>query len=502
MSQQESFVAAILEAPQENDLRLVYADWLEDQGDPRAGCVRLAVRLRASYGPRHPDAAWSFWERVRRDTGPSWWVDEACRLAEEVANAVGDGSKTAVLIALSLVEATLLFPESREGIDAAALRDAAAQALAAINPLVVPATSREQLGRCLRTAALGDEAIAAALLSAYELAGPDGCIHVKSPPPGEAREKVRVTAQQGLHFSLEFEEDAEGRTLEDVAVLVAHRPLKAEEVRLALSVYRQRAPTLLCLCPGLDTAGAELFRDAVRAGDRILLCTAPQGRWRDCFSDVAAATGAAEVHPLESVPATHTIAQLGRAGSARVMAGRLVIEQPTGPQGRRQHWITNLRQLVANSAGEEQEWHAQRLAQFTGGVLTIEVCGESPAETEQLHGRACGALHTGRAMIAEGFVPGGGVAYLRAAKALKGPASQALGWALEEPVRALLVGTDLHARGTLLSLRAHDLLGLDVVRGELPPWRTEGPLDSLRVVRTVLECALAAAPRLFARLGG
>ena len=50
MTEAGALTAAIRAAPQDDMLRLVYADWLEENGDPRAGCVRLAARLRARRG--------------------------------------------------------------------------------------------------------------------------------------------------------------------------------------------------------------------------------------------------------------------------------------------------------------------------------------------------------------------------------------------------------------------------------------------------------------------
>jgi len=78
------------------------------------------------------------------------------------------------LIALALTEATLLFPDAWEGGDAVALSHAAVQAVEAINRLVVQPRSPAELGRCLQTAALGDEGIAEAMLSAFAQAGRAG----------------------------------------------------------------------------------------------------------------------------------------------------------------------------------------------------------------------------------------------------------------------------------------------------------------------------------------
>jgi chaperonin GroEL len=159
-----------------------------------------------------------------------------------------------------------------------------------------------------------------------------------------------------------------------------------------------------------------------------------------------------------------------------------------------------LQQLIEETSGNDQEWHCRRLAQFTRGVVRFEVLGKSLQETEQLEGRSCGALHAGRAAVALGCVPGGGVVYLRGASdLLEGAASLALRWALEEPVRSLLAGSGLEVSNTLDSLRANESLGLDVVRCELPLWRSEGPLDPTRIVRTVIECALESALRAYSR---
>jgi len=497
MNKKETFGAAILAAPHDDTVRLVFADWLEDHSDPRAGCLRLAARLRASYGPRYPDHSQSFWQTLGRGIEPTWWADEARRLAEEVEEKVGDGSKTAVLIALALTEATLLFPNAWDGSNAIALRRAAAQSVEAISQLSLQPSSPEDFGRCLRTAALGDEGIAQAMLSAFATAGPDGVISVQPVSAGQSRERARVIVQQGLRFSLGSLAEEEGRELQEVAVLVSLRPLQAEEVRRVLGTYSRVAAGLLCFCPGLDTEGAELFRDAAHNGAPIILCAASQGRWRDCFEDAAAATGASLISPDEQGPVEITPVRLGQAGSARVEAGQLVIDQPFGPPGGGQHWIAHLRRLIdEETLVEEKAWHTLRLAQLTEGVLTVEVCRESPPETEQVFGLSCGALHAGRATIACGYVPGGGVAYLRGAAAhLEGPASQAMRWALEEPARTLLAGAGMDVRETLVSLRADESLGLDVVRKELPAWHTEGPVDPTRAVRAVIECAIESASR-------
>lgn len=502
MSEEEALIATVLAAPGDETARLVFADWLEDRADPRAGCLRLAARLRANYGPRHSDYSKPFWKTLGEGIEPACWAEEARRLANEVDEQVGDGGKTAVLIALALVEATLLFPNDWNGNDAYAFRNAAAQAVEAIDRLAVQPRSPEEVLRCLRTASQGDGEIAEAMLSAFRQGGRDGIITIRPVYSEGRRERARVIVQEGLRFPLSGLDQKEERELHSVVVLVSLRPLQAEAVRQILTVYsRGRAASLLCLCPGFDARGAELFRIAARGDGRLFTCAAAGAHWRDHYEDAAAATGAGIIRMDEEGPVEITPERFGQADLIRVEAGQLVIDLPADELDSAHR--DRLLELIDETVGEEREWHAFRLAQLTGGVVSVEVAADTLPEVEHLYELSCRTLHSGRATIAEGYVPGGGVAYLRAASArLEGPATRALRWALEEPARTLGAGAGMDVRDTLASLRANEDLGLDVVRNGLPPWHTAGPIDSTRVVRTVIERAIASpAPTLTARGG-
>jgi uncharacterized protein (TIGR02996 family) len=344
MMNQNGFAAAIRAAPGDDTVRLIFADWLEDHSDPRDGCLRLAARLRASYGPHTPDHSRSFWQTLCQGLDPAWWVEEARRLADIVQEDVGDGSKTAVLIALALCQATLLFPPGWDGSDSLALHRAAGPAFEAINRLVVRPRSSEEVGRSLRTAALGDVVISEVFLSAIPDAGRDGLICVQSAPPGQLREKARMIVQQGLRWPLSSLRENPGGELQDVAVLVSLRPLQAEEVRRALIAAREIAGSLLCLSPWLDIEGQELIRKAGNEAARVILSAVQGGQGRDCFEDLAAATGAYLIGPENESPVELTPARLGRAGSARVEAGQLLINHPAGPPGGDSGWVAHLRQ--------------------------------------------------------------------------------------------------------------------------------------------------------------
>lgn len=487
-------VQAILANPWDETARLVYADWLEEQGDPLSGGVRLAVRLRASYGPRRSDHSPTFWHTIAQGIEPIWWVEEVHRLAAEVDDRVGDGSKSAVLIALALVETTRLFPGSEGWFDAEALRNTGKKVAATVVRDSIRATSVKDVRRCLQAAALGDSKLSGVLLSAFELSGRDGMITVDRVAHLSA--KATMYAQVGMRFPLTCMSGCSSEVF-NAAVLVAHRRLDVEEIRQVLRIATEVAGGLICLCRDLEEAGRDLVRTAVADGIPVIVCAEPDERWQDCFDDIAAATNASIFVVDQTAPVEISAEQLGRVRSARVEAGHLVLDEPESTAEVIYPWIDHLRRLIDETEGEAQQWHCLRLAQLMGGVITVEVCGATPEETDRLYALACGAMHAGRAMIADGYVPGAGVGYLRAANAVAtGAVERPLRWALEEPIRALLAGSRRDKESVLAALRADERLGLDVVRKPIPQWRIHGPIDPARVVRTVIECAIEAGCRM------
>jgi hypothetical protein len=349
--------------------------------------------------------------------------------------------------------------------------------------------------------------VAEAVLRSIREAGPDGMIHVKAATPDQRQERAAVEAQDGLRFPLGVRADgSEDQEIHGgAAVLVSLRPLEVAEAREILANFSRAAEVLLCLCPGLDPEAANLFRKHSGDGVPILLCADPQGRWQDCFEDVAVESGARLIGADERGPVEIDAERFGAVGWARIEAGDLVIAEGYGTEDEIQAHIERLRRRVREAGpGEEGEWHASRLAQLVGGVVEVALCGGSPEETEQLEGLAGGVMHAGRAMIAGGYVGGGGAAHLRGAAALEsaGPAAEMLRWALEEPIRTLLVGSGMDAPQTLAALHADENLCPDVVRGELVPWRDAGPIDPARTVKKVIESATERAVRALTRLRG
>jgi chaperonin GroEL len=492
---EDGFAQAILADPVNDTTRLVFADWLEERNDPRAGCLRLAVRLRERYGPRNPDHSNTFWERIGHGIEPAWWGAEARRLADEVNDRVGDGCKSAVLIALALTEATLLIPDCG-GIDE--LRRDAATAIGVIERLALQARSDQELERCARTAAAGEEAISQALADAFGRAGKDGIIRIERTTSRGPLTATDVRVQQGLRLPA-VPVVMSRPDLTGVAVLVSLRPLGEADIDSVLAGHLPASRNLLCLCPDIERGGLERLRAAAHGGGRLMVCTSTANHWEDRFEDAAMATGANILERPEGDSAERRTARLGQAVSASFEGGQLAIQPELGDDSRLREWCRQLYRRLCDEASlqtdEAREWLSFRLAQLMGGVVTVEIARRSQAELEESFDRADGAIHACRAMIAEGYVPGGGGAYFRAANAQRSRLSRRTAWALEAPIRSLLAQTGLKAEDTLTRLRRDRKLVLDVARERLVAWADTGPIDSLRVVRATIQCAIESAQR-------
>ena len=151
----------------------------------------------------------------------------------------------------------------------------------------------------------------------------------------------------------------------------------------------------------------------------------------------------------------------------------------------------------ADDCGELQE----RLAKLAGGVAVIKVGAASEAEVKEKKARFENALCVTRAAIKEGLVAGGGIALLRASRALEKPAlagDAQVGAAIvmracEEPLRQLASTAGLEEDGAVRRalINADTRCGLNVVTGEWQDLIAAGIIDFSRVVRSALEIAAA-----------
>src|SRR5207248_6127818 len=170
--------------------------------------------------------------------------------------------------------------------------------------------------------------------------------------------------------------------------------------------------------------------------------------------------------------------------------------------------IAQIRTQMENTDSEyDKEKFSERLAKLTGGVAIVRVGGQTEAEMKQTKGRVEDALHATRAAVAEGILPGGGVALVRcvpavreAAKGLAGDeklGAEIVVRALEKPVRTLAenCGVDGAVVADEVRLRGekNPNIGYDANKGEYVDMFKAGIVDPTKVTRSALQNAASIA---------
>jgi chaperonin GroEL len=479
----------------------------------RQALGRIAERVRVHYGPTGRDFPADFWETLPKGVPPSVGPKVAA-LVRKVEDQVGDGRKTAVLIATVTAETALAEVRSAEDAQgvAGAIRTAAEQAAELIDAMSAPARSADQVLRVAVTAALGDQQIGDALAEAFPRVGQDGIIRIDRLPPDLSTPAVQVHFEEGLRFP--FAEPpgwVHDEFFHQPMILVSLSPARQADLLPLLEVCRRESSPLLFLCPEVEPEAADLARWSYRQHHLRLIpfAAAPHPEWRGLFADIAVATGARLIEPGAGEPAGEMSTQgLGTAERVVLDPKALVFYCGRGARSEVMRHIGELRQGIAREpADERKERLAERLAHLTGGVGVIEVCGATEVQVARRYDLACSALHASRWFIAYGGVPGSGAAYVACADTLSGLASpdggageglRCLAAGLEAPARCLAALAEMEGDAVLAELRRPGRACLDVARRVVEKKPNEGPLDATQVARTVVLTAGQAAANLVA----
>src|SRR5690349_2131237 len=436
-------------------------------------------------------------------------------VASKTTDTAGDGTTTATVLAQSIVRegakavAAGMNPmDLKRGIDLAVT--AAIKDIAARSKKVANSSEIAQVGTI---SANGDAFIGGEIAKAMQKVGNEGVITVE-----EAKSlETDVDIVEGMQFdrgylSPYFITNAEKMVaeLEDVYVLLHEKKLSALQAMLpVLEAVVQTGKPLLIVAEDIEgEALAPLVVNKLRGGLKVAAVKAPGfgDRRKAMLEDIAILTGGQLIaEDLGIKLETVTPAMLGRAKKVVIEKEKTTI---VGGAGKRKDIEARVAQIKAQieetTSDYDREKLQERLAKLAGGVAVIKVGGATEVEVKEKKDRVEDALNATRAAVEEGIVPGGGVALLRAKKAVgrirdDNPDVQAginiVLKALESPIRQIAENAGVEGSivvGKILD-ESSETYGFDAQTEKYVDMIKAGIVDSAKVVRTALQDAGSVA---------
>lgn len=435
--------------------------------------------------------------------------------AEQTGTKVGDGTTTAVLLAYSLYAEGLRNVVA--GASALALKRGMERglklALEALRALSRPVRTHQERVQVAALSAHNDAAIGEMVASAVEKVGSEGVITLEESKGTE----TTVEVVEGMQFdrgylSAYFVTDPARQecVLEDSFVLLYDKRLSTLEelVPLLEQVVKEGRPLLVVAEDVEAEALATLVVNRLRGTLPCVAVKAPGfgDNRRAMLEDMAVLTGGQLVagelgRKLDSVK----ISDLGRARRVVVTRETTLLVGGAGEARLISARVEQLRRQADDSKSDyEREKLQERIAKLSGGVAVIRVGAASETELKARREAFDDAVHAAQAAAAEGFVPGAGLALLRAIPALEREEASVDGdertglrilrRALEAPTRQIGENSGLDG-GVVVDRMCAGTgnLGLDAARGVYVDLVEAGIIDATKVVRLALENAVSVA---------
>jgi chaperonin GroEL len=439
-------------------------------------------------------------------------------VAQKTSDIAGDGTTTATILALSIYQEGLR--AITVGSNPMAVKrgiDKAVEAVVAhLETLSKKLTKKEEMEQVASISANNDPVIGKQMAEAFEKVGKDGVITVEEGKTSE----TTLDFVEGMQFDKGYispyfitdptEMKAE---LEDCYILLHEKKLSnVRDMLPLLEKVAQAGKPLLIIAEDVESeALAALVVNRLRGILQVCAVKAPGfgDRRKAMLADIAVLTGAQFISEdlgikLENV----SLDQLGKAKTVRVEKENCTIINGAGKRPDIQKRIDQIRaQMEQTESDYDKEKFSERLAKLTGGVAIIRVGAATEAEMKQTKGRVEDALHATRAAVAEGILPGGGVALLRAIPAVKALAkglegderhgAEIVARALEKPIRTLATNSGVDGAVVAEEVRQRGekspSIGYNANDGEYVDMFKIGIVDPTKVTRSALQNAASIA---------
>ena len=438
-------------------------------------------------------------------------------VASKTSDIAGDGTTTATVLAQAI------FREGLKNVTAGAnpmglkrgIEQAVEQVVAELKQMTKSTKDKKEIAQVATIAANNDKTIGNLIAEAMEKVGKDGVITVEEAKAMETTLEV----VEGMQFdrgylSPYFVTDPERMeaVLEDALILIYEKKLSVMKDMLPLleQVARAGKPFLLI---AEDVEGEALATLVVNKLRGTLSCCAVKApgfgdRRKAMLQDIATLTGGKAITEdlgikLENIK----LEDLGKAKKVVVDKDNTTLIDGAGSTKEIEGRIKQIRaQIEETTSDYDKEKLQERLAKLAGGVAVIKVGAATETEMKEKKARVEDALNATRAAVEEGIVPGGGVALLRAAKALdhlKLTGDEATGAhivrrALEEPIRRIVENAGLEGSVVVEKVKAAKELayGFDAESNAYVDLMQAGIIDPTKVERIALQNAASIASLL------
>jgi len=434
-------------------------------------------------------------------------------VASKTSDVAGDGTTTATILAQSIF---------REGVKAVAaganpmalkrgIEKAVDVAIEEVKKLSKP-VSGDMIAQVGTISANSDATIGNIIADAMKKVGKDGVITVE-----ESKTMVtELDTVEGMQFDRGYlspyfvsDPDRMEAVLEDPYILIHEKKVSNMKDLLPLleQIARSGKPLLIIAEEVEGEALATLVVNKLRGTLNACAVKAPGfgDRRKAMLEDIGILTGGKAIMEETGIKLEGVrLDDLGRAKRVTVDKDNTTIVDGNGSQKAIEGRIKQLRaQIDETTSDYDREKLQERLAKLAGGVAVIKVGAATETEMKEKKARVEDALHATRAAVEEGIVPGGGVALLRAATALRDlkiPGDEQIGVdivrrACEDPLRQIVVNSGTEGAIVVGKIRdnSNPNFGFNAMTDNYEDLVASGVIDPTKVTRTALQNAASIA---------
>ena len=435
-------------------------------------------------------------------------------VASQTSDEAGDGTTTATVLAQSIlneglkaVAAGMNPMDLKRGID-----KAVSAAVKEIRNLSVPCSDSKTIAQVGSVSANSDTSVGDIIAEAMDKVGKEGVITVEE---GSGLEN-ELDVVEGMQFDRGYlspyfinNQENMSAELEDPYILLHDK--KISNIRDMLPVLEAVAKSgkpLMVIAEDVEgEALATLVVNNMRGIVKVAAAKAPGfgDRRKEMLQDIAILTGGTVISEevglsLEGA----TLDDLGQAKRISLTKENTTIVDGAGKTDDIQARVNQIRaQIEDTSSDYDREKLQERVAKLAGGVAVIKVGAATEVEMKEKKARVEDALHSTRAAVEEGIVPGGGVALIRAMQAVEGLTGdnedqnvgiKLLYKAMESPLRQIVTNAGEEASVVVDKVKGgKDSFGYNAATGEYGDMIKFGLPDPAKVTRTALQAAASVA---------